>query len=97
MGLSGRYYSNLFTTSGAGIDLMIQYRAGCGVADATLKKMTLMSLVNIGVKINGATTYSYLYLGTDLLYKLSLDERDVIIDSLIIEQGSVSVFLAGIY
>jgi len=97
MGLSGNFYSNEFTTSGAAADLMVQYRTECGVADATLKKMTIVSLVNIGIKINRATAYSYLHLNSDGEYVLSLDERNVVVDSLVIEQNTAAVFLAGVY
>jgi len=95
--LSGKYYSNTFTTSGAAAELLTQFRSQCGNDDAVLKKMTLISAVNIGVKINGASAYSYLYLNSDSVYALSLDARDIIVSSLVIEQGSVDVFLAGVY
>ena len=95
-GIAGRYYSNTFTST-AGGDLITQFQTESGADFVNIKKMTLITLVDVGIDINSTGVYSHLFLDTDNLYKLSLDSRDVIINSVLIEDADVEIFLAGVF
>ena len=93
--MAGKFYSATFTTA-AGEDLMTQFRTAVGNTGAVVRACTLIAEAELHVKINGGE-YSELYLDTDAKYKLTLPEGMVLISSLLTQEGTVSVWMAGAY
>lgn len=96
MPIYGKYYSNTFTSVQDG-DLISQFESECGSTGISLKKMTLVTTVDVGIDVNSTGVYSHLFLDTDNLYKLSLDAGDIYVTSILTEDAGVSIFLAGVY
>jgi hypothetical protein len=97
MNINGNYFAKSITTSGADQDLITTMKTTLAITDALIaKKITLISLSNFTVSVNGVG-YSDVFLDVDNLYKLSLDGIDVSISSLKIHESGIALFFAMVF
>ncbi len=96
MGINGKYYAKSITTSVADQDLVTTMETALDEAEILIKKLTLISSSEFTVSING-NEFSDMYKDTDNLYKMSLDAEDVIVESLVIHESGITIFLAMVY
>lgn len=96
--IQGKYFSFTTASAVAGEDLMTKAKALTGETNMTAKKLTLISSGSLSIDVGGWGVYSTLYQDADLLFKLSLDSKDCMINSLVLGQTTASpIFLAMVY
>lgn len=94
--IQGKYFSFTSASANAGTDL-IEVAESLTGNSILAKKLSLVTSASI-VNINSSSVNSTLYQDSDGLYRLSFDDNDCLVESLIIvgETGS-PVFLSVIY
>lgn len=98
LGIQGRFFSFTSASVSANQDLIARAETLTGISNIVAKKITLISSGSLAIDINGLGVNSTLYQDADLLYKLSLDARDVEVSSLVIGQTSACpVWLALVF
>jgi len=95
----GRYFSFTTGSLAAGTDLIAEAETLTGISNIIAKKLTLVCSGSLSLNINGLAG-STLYLDQDSLYRLALDDGDVLISSLVTVEGATSaspVFVSMIF
>ena len=96
--IQGKYFSFSASSVDAGTDLITKAKTLTGLTDIVAKKITLISSGSLAIDINDLGVDSTLYQDSDLLYKLSLDNFDCNVRSLVVGETTGSpVFLAMVF
>jgi len=96
--IRGKYFSFTAGSVTAGQDLIARAETLTGEEKIWARKLTLISSGSIRLAINEQDWYSTLYQDADFLYKLSLDDDDCRIDSLIVgDTSACPIFVAMVF
>lgn len=97
MAINGKYFAKTLTTTGANEDLISKLKTELGITAMSVKKLTLCTSGEVHISVNN-NAYSDMYLNSDLVYSVSLNEEDVFVTSLRVLEGSATgLFLAVVY
>ena len=95
MGLYGKYVSKIYTTTSSQ-DLIASLRTLTGDTKLTPKKMTVIANGTMTFTVNGGTA-SDAYVDAASVARVNLDGNDILVNSFIVSQAGLTLWVGVIY